>query len=87
MAVAAIRESRHVDASQPARRARLQDWLPKLGAGAELRGDHPVFVYGFILWTVYLSFTSSKTAARPTSFVGLRRLLAALVACRNWWSR
>jgi glucose/mannose transport system permease protein len=40
-------------------RARLQDWLPKLVLAPSF-ALILLFVYGFILWTVYLSFTRSR---------------------------
>ena len=40
-------------------RTRLQDWIPKLVLSPSLAAIM-VFVYGFILYTVYLSFTDSK---------------------------
>lgn len=40
-------------------RTRLQDWLPKLVLSPSLAAVL-VFVYGFIAFTVYLSFTNSK---------------------------
>ena len=40
-------------------RTRLQDWLPKLVLSPSLAAIL-VFVYGFIAFTVYLSFTNSK---------------------------
>lgn len=49
----------------PARRSvslreRLQDMLPKLVLAPSFAAVI-VFVYGFILWTIYLSFTNSRT--------------------------
>jgi glucose/mannose transport system permease protein len=38
----------------------LQDALPKIVLAPSF-AITIVFVYGFILWTVYLSFTNSKT--------------------------
>ncbi|KEO57933.1 carbohydrate ABC transporter permease [Thioclava indica] len=40
-------------------RTRLQNWIPKLVLAPSL-GVIMVFVYGFIVYTVYLSFTNSK---------------------------
>ncbi len=40
-------------------RTRLQDWLPKIVLSPSVAAIL-VFVYGFILYTIYLSFTSSK---------------------------
>ncbi|SHG65657.1 glucose/mannose transport system permease protein [Kaistia soli DSM 19436] len=46
---------------QPSRsmRARMQDALPKLVLAPSF-AITLIFVYGFILWTIYLSFTNSK---------------------------
>ena len=41
-------------------RGRLQDALPKIVLAPSFAAI-VVFVYGFILWTIYLSFTNSKT--------------------------
>src|SRR5438094_2438898 len=41
-------------------RSRLQDLLPKIVLAPSFAATI-VFVYGFILWTIYLSFTNSKT--------------------------
>ena len=43
----------------PSFSARFQDWLPKLVLSPSLLITL-VFVYGFILWTTYLSFTKSR---------------------------
>ncbi|QYZ70482.1 carbohydrate ABC transporter permease [Neotabrizicola shimadae] len=40
-------------------RTRLQDWLPKIVLSPSVAAVL-VFVYGFIIYTVYLSFTNSK---------------------------
>lgn len=40
-------------------RTRLQDWLPKIVLSPSIAATL-VFVYGFILFTIYLSFTDSK---------------------------
>jgi len=45
--------------SGPTLRARLQDALPKLVLAPSFAALL-FFVYGFILWTIYLSFTNSK---------------------------
>jgi glucose/mannose transport system permease protein len=50
-------------------RGRLQDALPKLVLAPSF-ALVMFFVYGFILWTLYLSFTNSK-AFTSTSLVGL----------------
>jgi len=41
-------------------RSRLQDALPKIVLAPSF-AITIIFVYGFILWTIYLSFTNSKT--------------------------
>ena len=46
-------------ASAPDFRTRLQNWLPKLVLSPSLALIF-VFVYGFIAFTVYLSFTGSR---------------------------
>ena len=43
-------------------RGRLQDALPKLVLAPSFAAIL-LFVYGFILWTIYLSFTNSKAFA------------------------
>ena len=45
--------------SRPTLRARLQDALPKIVLAPSF-AIILVFVYGFILWTIYLSFTNSR---------------------------
>jgi glucose/mannose transport system permease protein len=50
-------------------RGRLQDALPKLVLAPSFAAIL-VFVYGFILWTMYLSFTNSKAFAN-NNFIGL----------------
>ena len=41
-------------------RSRLQDALPKIVLAPSFVAVL-IFVYGFIVWTIYLSFTNSKT--------------------------
>jgi glucose/mannose transport system permease protein len=53
----------------PSARARMQDLLPKLVLAPSF-ALILVFVYGFIGWTFYLSFTNSKAFYSPT-LVGL----------------
>ena len=50
-------------------RTRLQDWIPKLVLSPSLAAMF-VFVYGFIVFTIYLSFTGSKMLPRY-DWVGL----------------
>jgi glucose/mannose transport system permease protein len=68
----------------PSRRARerLQDWLPKLVLAPSL-AIILVFVYGFILWTIYLSFTRSRLLPvyELAGFDAYERLWAQ----PNWW--
>lgn len=45
---------------KPSLRTRLQEALPKIVLAPSFAAI-VVFVYGFILWTIYLSFTNSKT--------------------------
>jgi glucose/mannose transport system permease protein len=58
-------------------RTRLQDWLPKLVLAPSV-AMILVFVYGFILFTVYLSFTASKMLPKFTlvGFQNYRKLFA-----------
>lgn len=51
-------------------RTRLQDWLPKLVLAPSLAVTL-LFVYGFILFTVILSFTGSKMLPKFDTWVGL----------------
>ena len=53
---------------EPDFRTRLQDWLPKLVLSPSLAAIL-VFVYGFILYSLYLSFTDSKMLP-STEWVG-----------------
>jgi glucose/mannose transport system permease protein len=46
----------HADADM---RTRLQDWLPKIVLAPSVAATL-IFVYGFILFTIYLSFTDSR---------------------------
>ena len=52
-------------------RARLQDALPKLVLAPSFAVTL-VFVYGFILWTIYLSFTNSQDVRRSYALTGAR---------------
>ncbi|WP_299841821.1 sugar ABC transporter permease [uncultured Paracoccus sp.] len=45
--------------AEPDFRTKLQDWLPKLVLSPSVAAM-VVFVYGFIVYTIYLSFTDSK---------------------------
>lgn len=55
---------------RPTVRSRLQEALPKIVLAPSFAAI-VVFVYGFILWTAYLSFTTSK-AFPSTNWDGLR---------------
>ncbi|MCQ0969393.1 sugar ABC transporter permease (plasmid) [Paracoccus sp. TK19116] len=46
-------------AEGPDLRSRLQDWLPRLVLSPSIAAVM-IFVYGFIVFTIYLSFTDSK---------------------------
>lgn len=62
-------------------RTRLQDWLPKVVLAPSFAVTL-VFVYGFILFTIFLSFTGSKMLPLNT-FVGLSNY-TRLWALENW---
>ncbi|WP_417239322.1 carbohydrate ABC transporter permease [Celeribacter halophilus] len=63
-------------------KSRLQNWIPKLVLSPSLALTF-VFVYGFILFTVYLSFTNSRMLPN-TDFVGLANY-ERLWGLRAWW--
>ena len=64
-------------------RTRLQDWIPKLVLSPSLAAVL-FFVYGFILYTVWLSFTDSKML--PSSdLVGLENYVR-LFKLSHWWT-
>jgi glucose/mannose transport system permease protein len=62
-------------------RTRLQDWLPKLVLAPSFAVTL-LFVYGFILFTLVLSFTGSKMLPRY-DFVGLQNY-RKLFALEHW---
>ncbi|MCC0031015.1 MAG: sugar ABC transporter permease [Brucellaceae bacterium] len=62
-------------------RTRLQNWLPKLVLAPSFAVTL-LFVYGFILFTIYLSFTGSKMLP-IYKFVGFENY-AKLWALQNW---
>lgn len=69
----------------PARRGwrdRVQDFLPKLVLGPTLLAGL-VFIYGFILWTAWLSFTPSRLLPRY-EFAGLVQY-QSLFENERWW--
>ncbi|MDO6510885.1 carbohydrate ABC transporter permease [Celeribacter halophilus] len=63
-------------------KSRLQNWIPKLVLSPSLALTF-VFVYGFILFTVYLSFTNSRMLPN-TDFVGFANY-ERLWGLRAWW--
>ncbi len=67
---------------RPHAREVLQDWLPRLVLAPSF-AIILLFVYGFILWTIYLSLTSSHMMPvyRLTGFDSYHRLFAQ----PNWW--
>ena len=64
-------------------RTRLQDWIPKLVLSPSLAAML-VFVYGFIGFTVYLSFTDSKMLP-SYDWVGLENY-SKLWGLSHWWT-
>lgn len=70
-------------ASKADLRTRLQDWLPKLVLSPSLAAML-VFVYGFIIYTVYLSFTGSKMLPNY-DWVGIDNYVR-LWGLRAWWT-
>lgn len=63
-------------------RARLQDWLPRLVLAPSF-AVILLFVYGFIIFTGYLSFTDSKLLP-SFGFVGMENY-TKLWALPHWW--
>jgi glucose/mannose transport system permease protein len=68
--------------STPDLRTRLQDWLPTLVLAPSLAVTL-FFVYGFILFTIALSFTGSKMMP-SANFVGFENYFK-LFALDHWW--
>jgi glucose/mannose transport system permease protein len=68
---------------QPDFRTRLQDWLPKLVLSPSLAAML-VFVYGFIIFTVYLSFSDSRMLP-SYDLVGLENYVR-LWNLSAWWT-
>lgn len=64
-------------------RTRLQEWLPKLVLSPSVAAML-VFVYGFIIYTVYLSFTDSKMLP-SYDWVGLENYVK-LWNLSGWWT-
>lgn len=67
--------------TRPDMRTRLQNWLPKLVLSPSL-GMILLFVYGFIAFTVYLSFTDSRILP-SYGFVGFENY-EKLFKLRHW---
>jgi glucose/mannose transport system permease protein len=63
-------------------RTRLQEWIPKLVLSPSLAAVL-IFVYGFIVFTIYLSFTGSKMLPRY-DLVGFENY-AKLWNLSAWW--
>ena len=63
-------------------RTRLQEWIPKLVLSPSLAAML-VFVYGFIAFTIFLSFTDSKMLP-SYDLVGLENY-AKLWNLSSWW--
>ena len=64
-------------------RTRLQEWIPKLVLSPSLAAMF-VFVYGFIVFTAYLSFTDSKMLP-SYDWVGLENY-TKLWGLSHWWT-
>lgn len=64
-------------------RTRLQEWIPKLILSPSLAATL-VFVYGFIAFTAYLSFTGSKMLPK-FDWVGLENY-QKLWGLSHWWT-
>lgn len=64
-------------------KSRLQNWIPKLVLSPSLAMIF-VFVYGFIIFTVYLSFTNSRMLPNSdlVGFANYQRLWGL----RAWWT-
>lgn len=63
-------------------RTRLQDWIPKLVLSPSLAAML-IFVYGFIVFTAYLSFTDSKMLP-SYDLIGFENY-AKLWKLSSWW--
>ena len=64
-------------------RTKLQGWIPKLVLSPSI-AMMVVFVYGFILYTVYLSFTNSKMLPKY-DLIGLDNYVR-LWGLSTWWT-
>lgn len=67
---------------KPDFKTRLQDWLPKLVLSPSI-ATTAIFVYGFILFTLYLSFTNSRMLPNY-DWVGLKNYVR-LWDLSHWW--
>lgn len=64
-------------------RTRLQDWLPRLVLSPSIAMMF-VFVYGFIVFTIYLSFTDSRMLP-SYDWIGVENYVK-LWGLRAWWT-
>ena len=71
-----------IPAGRPSARARLETWLPKIVVAPTFLAAL-VFVYGFIAWNAYLSFTPSRMLPNY-EFAGIVQY-QALFANERWW--
>ena len=69
--------------AQPDFRTRLQDWLPRIVLSPSIAMMF-VFVYGFIVFTIYLSFTDSRMLP-SYDWVGIENYVR-LWGLRAWWT-
>lgn len=67
---------------KPDFKTRLQDWLPRLVLSPSI-ATTALFVYGFILFTFYLSFTNSRMLPNY-DWVGLKNYVR-LWDLSHWW--
>ncbi len=74
--------TRAISHERASMRDKLQDWLPRLVLAPSF-AVILLFVYGFILWTIYLSFTHSRMMPvyTLTGFDSYMRLFAQ----PSWW--
>ena len=67
---------------KPDFKTRLQDWLPRLVLSPSI-ATTALFVYGFILFTFYMSFTNSRMLPNY-DWVGLKNYVR-LWDLSHWW--
>lgn len=67
---------------KPDWKTKLQDWLPKLVLSPSI-ATTAIFVYGFILFTFYLSFTNSRMLPNY-DWVGMKNYIR-LWDLSHWW--